>query len=95
MQFLLFFVRRLFYKTMKSTITPDLVQSATFNAPSKSGSHRQRIAERSENSFIAGWSRSTQHATIRYAYILSFYRIWILNYYTFFYISELRLNTIR
>lgn len=56
---------KLFYKTVKSTITPDLVQSATFNAPSKSGSHRQRIAERSENSFIAGWSRSTQHATIR------------------------------
>ncbi|KAK9300211.1 hypothetical protein QLX08_006987 [Tetragonisca angustula] len=56
---------KLFYKTVKSTITPDLVQSAKFNAPSKTGSHRQRIAERSENSFIAGWSRSTQHVTIR------------------------------
>ncbi|CAL7937067.1 unnamed protein product [Xylocopa violacea] len=56
---------RLFYKTVKSTITPDIIQSAAFSAPSKSGSHRQRIAERSGNSFIAGWSRSTQHATIR------------------------------
>lgn len=58
---------RLFYKTIKSTINPDFMQSAMFNAskPSKSGSHRQRIAERRENSFIAGWSRSTQHATIR------------------------------
>lgn len=42
------------------------MQSATFNVLSKSGKHRQRIAERSENSFVAGWSRSTQHATIRY-----------------------------
>lgn len=57
---------RLFYKTIKSTISPDLMQSATLNAPLKSGSRRQRIAERSENNFIAGWSRSTQHATIRY-----------------------------
>ncbi|XP_029054624.1 phospholipid-transporting ATPase VA [Osmia bicornis bicornis] len=56
---------RLFYKTIKSTISPDLMQSATLNAPLKSGSRRQRIAERSENNFIAGWSRSTQHATIR------------------------------
>ncbi|XP_068972085.1 phospholipid-transporting ATPase VD isoform X1 [Bombus flavifrons] len=56
---------KLFCRTIKSTIAPDFMQSATLNAPSKSGSHRQRIAERSENSFIAGWSRSTQHATIR------------------------------
>ncbi|XP_076176147.1 phospholipid-transporting ATPase VD isoform X2 [Ptiloglossa arizonensis] len=56
---------RLLYKTIKSTLCPDLAQSATFKVSSKSGSHRQRIAERSENSFIAGWSRSTQNATIR------------------------------
>ncbi|CAK9825826.1 Probable phospholipid-transporting ATPase 7 [Anthophora retusa] len=57
---------RLLFKTIMSTISPDLTESATFNAPSKSNSsHRQRIAERSENNFIAGWSRSTQHATIR------------------------------
>ncbi|XP_026671394.1 probable phospholipid-transporting ATPase VA isoform X2 [Ceratina calcarata] len=56
---------RLFYRTVMTTITPDLMQSAALNAPSKSGGHRQRIAERSENNFIAGWSRSTQHATIR------------------------------
>ncbi|KOC66842.1 putative phospholipid-transporting ATPase VD [Habropoda laboriosa] len=56
---------RLLFKTIKSTISPDLTQSATINAPSKSSSHRQRIAERSESNFIAGWSRSTQHATIR------------------------------
>lgn len=49
------------------------MQSAMFNAPSKSGSHRQRIAERRENSFIAGWSRSTQHATIRYEYKFVFF----------------------
>ncbi|XP_076676070.1 phospholipid-transporting ATPase VD isoform X2 [Andrena cerasifolii] len=56
---------RLLYKTIKSTTSPDLIHSATFKVPSKSGSHRQRIAERSETNFIAGWSRSTQHATIR------------------------------
>lgn len=55
------------------------MQSATLNAPSKSGSHRQRIAERSENSFIAGWSRSTQHATIRYIVILYVrHELWII-----------------
>lgn len=58
---------RLLYKTIKSTTSPDLIHSATFKVPSKSGSHRQRIAERSETNFIAGWSRSTQHATIRWA----------------------------
>ncbi|XP_043253497.1 phospholipid-transporting ATPase VD [Colletes gigas] len=56
---------RLLHKTIKSTLYPDLTQSATFKVPLKTGSHRQRIAERSENNFIAGWSRSTQHATIR------------------------------
>ncbi|XP_015433968.1 PREDICTED: probable phospholipid-transporting ATPase VD isoform X2 [Dufourea novaeangliae] len=55
---------RLLYKTIKWTISPDLTQTATFKVQSKTGSHRQRIAERSENNFIAGWSRSTQHATI-------------------------------
>nr|XP_033341873.1 probable phospholipid-transporting ATPase VA [Megalopta genalis] len=56
---------RLLYKTIKSTVSPDFAQNATFKAPLKAGSHRQRIAERSGNNFIAGWSRSTQHATIR------------------------------
>ncbi|XP_054000747.1 phospholipid-transporting ATPase VD [Hylaeus anthracinus] len=56
---------RLLYKTIQTTLSPDLTQSATFKVASKSGSHRQRIAERSGNNFIAGWSRSTQHATIR------------------------------
>lgn len=60
------------------------MQSAMFNAPSKSGSHRQRIAERRENSFIAGWSRSTQHATIRYEYKFVF-RIWITYFLIFLY----------
>ncbi|XP_076640988.1 phospholipid-transporting ATPase VD isoform X2 [Halictus rubicundus] len=56
---------RLLYKTIMCTVSPDLAQNASFKAPLKTGSHRQRIAERSENNFIAGWSRSTQHATIR------------------------------
>lgn len=58
------------------------MQSAIFNAPSKSGNHRQRIAERRENSFIAGWSRSTQHATIRYEYKFVF-RIYIFELHIF------------
>lgn len=56
---------RLLYKTIKSTVSPDLIHCATFKVPPKGGNHRQRIAESSENNFIAGWSRSTQHATIR------------------------------
>lgn len=44
------------------------MQSVAFNSSSKGGNHRQRIAESRENNFIAGWSRSTQHATIRYGY---------------------------
>lgn len=55
---------RLAYKSARSTLVPDMIQRATL-AVSKTQGRRQRIAERGNSSFIAGWSRSTQHATIR------------------------------
>ncbi|KAG7198267.1 hypothetical protein KM043_005670 [Ampulex compressa] len=58
---------KVIYMTMKATFSPDIVQSITFEASGKRGyrGRRQRIAGRGEANFIAGWSRSTQNATIR------------------------------
>ncbi|XP_029171036.1 probable phospholipid-transporting ATPase VD [Nylanderia fulva] len=58
---------RLVYKAIRSTIAPDAIQVVSQIA-AKSGSQvrRQRISsQRGEVNFIAGWSRSSQHATIR------------------------------
>ncbi|KAL6438052.1 hypothetical protein ACFW04_004365 [Cataglyphis niger] len=59
---------RLVYKAIQSTIAPDAIQIVSQQIAAKSGSQirRQRISsQRGEVNFIAGWSRSSQHATIR------------------------------
>ncbi|XP_066603697.1 phospholipid-transporting ATPase VD [Prorops nasuta] len=56
---------RLTYKAAKSTIAPDIIQYTAFEASSSIRSHGQRISGEGEASFIADWSRTTQHATIR------------------------------
>lgn len=60
---------RLVYKAIRSTIAPEAMQVVSGQIAAKSGSpvRRQRISnQRGEVNFIAGWSRSSQHATIRY-----------------------------
>ncbi|KAG5345490.1 AT10A ATPase, partial [Acromyrmex charruanus] len=59
---------RLMYKAIQSTIAPDAmhVVSRRIIAKSDGQVRRQRISnERGDINFIAGWSRSSQHATIR------------------------------
>ncbi|CAL1688801.1 unnamed protein product, partial [Lasius platythorax] len=59
---------RLVYKAIRSTIAPDAIQVISQQIVVKSGSQvrRQRISsQRGEVNFIAGWSRTSQHATIR------------------------------
>ncbi|XP_018406584.1 PREDICTED: probable phospholipid-transporting ATPase VA [Cyphomyrmex costatus] len=59
---------RLVYKAIQSTITPDAMHIVTRQVATKSDGQirRQRISsQRGEINFIAGWSRSSQHATIR------------------------------
>ncbi|XP_072757293.1 phospholipid-transporting ATPase VD isoform X2 [Anoplolepis gracilipes] len=59
---------RLIYKAIQSTIAPDAMQVVSQQIAAKSSSQvrRQRISsQRGEVNFIAGWSRSSQHATIR------------------------------
>lgn len=49
-------------------VAPSATQVVSFNIAAKNNTqvHRQRISQRGEANFIAGWSRSSQHATIRY-----------------------------
>lgn len=58
---------RLVYKAIQSTIAPDAIQVVSQQIVAKSGNQirRQRISQRGDVNFIAGWSRSSQHATIR------------------------------
>ncbi|XP_018341958.1 PREDICTED: probable phospholipid-transporting ATPase VD isoform X1 [Trachymyrmex septentrionalis] len=59
---------RLMYKAIQSTITPDAMHVVSRRIVAKSDGQvrRQRISsQRGEINFIAGWSRSSQHATIR------------------------------
>ncbi|KAL0102090.1 hypothetical protein PUN28_018559 [Cardiocondyla obscurior] len=59
---------RLVYKAIQSTIAPDNMHVVSRLIATKSDNQvrRQRISsQRSEVNFIAGWSRSSQHATIR------------------------------
>ncbi|XP_011262900.1 probable phospholipid-transporting ATPase VD [Camponotus floridanus] len=59
---------RLVYKAIQSTIAPDAIQVISQQIVAKGGNQirRQRISsQRGEINFIAGWSRSSQHATIR------------------------------
>ncbi|XP_025162528.1 probable phospholipid-transporting ATPase VA, partial [Harpegnathos saltator] len=57
---------RLIYKAV-AVIAPGTMQIVSLNIAAKSGTQvrRQRISQRGEVNFIAGWSRSSQHATIR------------------------------
>ncbi|XP_014470184.1 PREDICTED: probable phospholipid-transporting ATPase VD [Dinoponera quadriceps] len=49
-----------------SVVAPSTMQIVSLNVTAKSGLQvRQRISQRGEINFIAGWSRSSQHATIR------------------------------
>ncbi|XP_046430258.1 phospholipid-transporting ATPase VD isoform X1 [Neodiprion fabricii] len=54
---------RLVYRAVKTTVAPDVIQQAILESSAKNR-QRQRIAGRGEV-LVAGWSRSTQHATIR------------------------------
>ncbi|KYN17848.1 putative phospholipid-transporting ATPase VA [Trachymyrmex cornetzi] len=59
---------RLMYKAIQSTIAPDAMHVVSRRIVAKSDGQvrRQRISsQRGEINFIAGWSRSSQHATIR------------------------------
>ncbi|EGI67516.1 Putative phospholipid-transporting ATPase VA [Acromyrmex echinatior] len=59
---------RLMYKAIQSTIAPDAMHIVSRRIVAKSDSQvrRQRISnQRGDINFIAGWSRSSQHATIR------------------------------
>ncbi|KAG5316963.1 AT10A ATPase, partial [Acromyrmex heyeri] len=59
---------RLMYKAIQSTIAPDAMHVVSRRIVAKSDGQvrRQRISnERGDINFIAGWSRSSQHATIR------------------------------
>ncbi|KAL6259171.1 hypothetical protein P5V15_009092 [Pogonomyrmex californicus] len=59
---------RLVYKAIQSTIVPDSMHIVSQRIDAKSDDQilRQRISsQRDEVNFIAGWSRSSQHATIR------------------------------
>ncbi|XP_063979649.1 phospholipid-transporting ATPase VA isoform X1 [Diachasmimorpha longicaudata] len=60
---------RLVYKAVKNTVTPDMIQRAKLRYRMKrsrqSDECRQGITGRGERGLVAGWSRSTQHATIR------------------------------
>ncbi|EFN84690.1 Probable phospholipid-transporting ATPase VD [Harpegnathos saltator] len=64
---------RLIYKAV-AVIAPGTMQIVSLNIAAKSGTQvrRQRISQRGEVNFIAGWSRSSQHATIRYILITLF-----------------------
>jgi len=67
MVFFFFMKKRLMYKAIQSTIAPDAMHVVSRRIVAKSdGQVRQRITQRGEINFIAGWSRSSQHATIRY-----------------------------
>lgn len=61
--------RRLVYRAIQSTITPDTMQivSRQINTKNDNGHvRRQHISgQGGEMNLIAGWSRSSQHATIR------------------------------
>ncbi|XP_020278795.1 probable phospholipid-transporting ATPase VD isoform X2 [Pseudomyrmex gracilis] len=62
---------RFVYKAIRSTVAPNAVQIVSQQITAKSGGQvrRQRISnQRSEVNFIAGWSRSSQHATISSSY---------------------------
>ncbi|XP_024882501.1 probable phospholipid-transporting ATPase VD [Temnothorax curvispinosus] len=59
---------RLVYRAIQSTVAPDAIHvvSRRIAAKSDSQDRRQRNrSQRGEVNFIAGWSRSSQHATIR------------------------------
>ncbi|XP_043283493.1 phospholipid-transporting ATPase VD isoform X2 [Venturia canescens] len=58
---------RLIFKAARNTIAPDMMQRTALAVSSKrrSRNRRQGIGERSGGGLVAGWSRSTQHATIR------------------------------
>lgn len=64
-----FYDQRLVYKAIQSTIAPDAMHVVSRRIAAKSDGQvrQQRISsQRGEVNFIAGWSRSSQHATIRY-----------------------------
>ncbi|XP_001603872.2 probable phospholipid-transporting ATPase VA isoform X2 [Nasonia vitripennis] len=57
---------RLIYRVVKSTIAPDIIQRANVAYMEKNGRFTNRRGVGSgESGLVAGWSRSTQNATIR------------------------------
>lgn len=57
------------YRAVRATVAPDMIQRTVRE---RAMPIRERIQERSNSDLVAGWSRSTQHATIRY-FLLNFY----------------------
>ncbi|XP_011494340.1 PREDICTED: probable phospholipid-transporting ATPase VA isoform X3 [Ceratosolen solmsi marchali] len=56
---------RIIYKSVKNTISPDMMQRATIAYLEKTRRFENQIVVGKGNGFVAGWSRSTQRATIR------------------------------
>ncbi|KAG5313503.1 AT10A ATPase, partial [Acromyrmex insinuator] len=83
---------RLMYKAIQSTIAPDAMHIVSRRIVAKSDSQvrRQRISnQRGDINFIAGWSRSSQHATIRYIIYTYRYLITLSNIYKFYIVLSL------
>ncbi|XP_058790265.1 phospholipid-transporting ATPase VD isoform X2 [Phymastichus coffea] len=56
---------RVLYRAVKSTVSPDMIQRASASHSDKSGRlSNQKVVASGESSLVAGWSRSTQNATI-------------------------------
>lgn len=72
-----FYNQRLVYKAVQSTIAPDAMHVVSRRIAAKNGPIRQQriSSQRGEVNFIAGWSRSSQHATIRY--IINYIRYYL------------------
>jgi phospholipid-translocating ATPase len=59
-------ISRIIYKSIRNTISPDIIQRASVAYLEKTGRlSNQIIVGSGNNGLVAGWSRSTQHATIR------------------------------